>query len=93
MKAIFNKTVIAQSSNTVVVEGNYYFPLDCINSTHFTETAHHSSCPWKGEASYYTIRVNDKTSENAAWIYKKPKDAAQEIKNHVAFSKNILVEE
>jgi uncharacterized protein (DUF427 family) len=92
MKAIFNKTVIAQSDKTVVVEGNNYFPLESINMDYFTETTHHSTCPWKGKASYYTVKVNDEISENAAWFYKDPKDAAKEIKNYVAFWKNVSVE-
>ncbi|SHM63983.1 DUF427 domain-containing protein [Flavobacterium xanthum] len=92
MKAIFNKTVIAQSDKIVVVEGNNYFPLESINMDYFTETTHRSTCPWKGEASYYTVKVNDEISENAAWFYKNPKDAAKEIKNHVAFWKNVSVE-
>lgn len=92
MKAIFNKTVIAQSDKTVVVEGNNYFPLESINMDYFTETTHHSTCPWKGKASYYTIKVNDEITENAAWFYKEPKDAAKELKNHVAFWKNVSVE-
>ncbi|WP_016991281.1 DUF427 domain-containing protein [Flavobacterium sp. ACAM 123] len=92
MKAIFNKTVVAQSEHTVVVEGNHYFPLESINSDYFTETIHNTTCPWKGEASYYSIKVNDEISENAGWSYKNPKEAAKEIKNHVAFWKNVTIE-
>jgi uncharacterized protein (DUF427 family) len=92
MKAIFNKVVVAQSEHTVVIEGNYYFPLESVNLNYLSETSHHSTCPWKGEASYYTVKVNDEISENAAWFYKNPKDAAKEIKNHVAFWKNVSVE-
>ena len=92
MKAIFNKVVVAQSELTVVVEGNHYFPLESVNKDYLSETSHHTTCPWKGEASYYTVKVNDKSSENAAWFYKNPKDAAKEIKNHVAFWKNVSVE-
>jgi uncharacterized protein (DUF427 family) len=92
MKAIFNKTVIAESDKTVVVEGNNYFPIESINKDYFTETSHNSTCPWKGKASYYSIKVNDEISENAAWSYKEPKDAAKEIKNYVAFWKNVSVE-
>ncbi|MFT5251829.1 MAG: hypothetical protein ACI87N_000821 [Flavobacteriales bacterium] len=93
MKAIFNKTVVAQSDNTVTVEGNHYFPLESIYRDYFTKTSHHSTCPWKGDASYYTLNVNDEISENAAWSYNNPKDAAKEIKNYVAFWKNVSVEE
>jgi len=93
MKAIFNNIVIAQSEHPVVIEGNYYFPLESVNNDYLSETSHHSTCPWKGEASYYTVKVNDEISENAAWSYKNPKDAAKEIKNHVAFWKNVSVKE
>jgi uncharacterized protein (DUF427 family) len=93
MKAIFNNVVIAQSEHPVVIEGNYYFPLESVNIDYLSETSHRSTCPWKGEASYYTVKVNDENSENAAWSYKNPKDAAKEIKNHVAFWKNVSVEE
>jgi uncharacterized protein (DUF427 family) len=92
MKAIFNKIVVAQSDQTIVVEGNHYFPVESIQSDYFNETAHQTTCPWKGEASYYTLKVDDKINENAAWFYKNPKDAAKEIKNHVAFWKNVSVE-
>lgn len=93
MKAIFNNKVVAQSDKTIVVEGNHYFPVQSIHSDYFTETTHHTTCPWKGNASYYTINVDDDSSENAAWFYKDPKDAAKEIKNYVAFWKNVSVEE
>ncbi|MBX9886778.1 MAG: DUF427 domain-containing protein [Flavobacteriaceae bacterium] len=92
MKAIFNKTVVAQSDNTIVIEGNHYFPIESIHSDYFTKTTHHTTCPWKGEASYYTLKVKDEISENAAWSYNDPKDSAKEIKNYVAFWKNVSVE-
>lgn len=93
MKAIFNKTVVAQSDQTIVVEGNHYFPVESIQSDYFIATSHQTTCPWKGVASYYTVKVDDKISENTAWFYKKPKEAAKEIKNYVAFWKNVSVEE
>ncbi|SHG32652.1 Uncharacterized conserved protein, DUF427 family [Flavobacterium segetis] len=93
MKAIFNKVVIAESQNTVVVEGNHYFPFANINWDYFTETSYHTTCPWKGKASYYTVKVNDEVGENAAWFYKEPKDAATKIKDHVAFWKKVTIEE
>ncbi|NRT15846.1 uncharacterized protein (DUF427 family) [Flavobacterium sp. 28A] len=93
MKAIFNNKVVAQSDKTIVIEGNHYFPVESIHRDYFTETTHHTTCPWKGKASYYTINVDDDSSENAAWFYKDPKDAAKEIKNYVAFWKNVSVEE
>ena len=91
MKAIFNNVVIAQSEHTVLIEGNYYFPVESVNTDYLTETNHHSTCAWKGQASYYTVNVDDSNSENAAWCYKNPKDAAQEIKNYIAFWKNVSV--
>ena len=93
MKAIFNKVVIAESQETVVVEGNYYFPFTSVNWDYFTETNHHSTCPWKGKASYYTVKVDDEVNDNAAWFYKEPKEAAMGIKEHLAFWKNVTIEE
>ena len=93
MKAIFNKVVIAESQETLVVEGNHYFPFGSVNWDYFTETSHHSTCPWKGKASYYTVKVNDEISENAAWFYKEPKELAVKIKDHIAFWKKVTIEE
>jgi len=93
MKAYYNDTVIAESDATVVVEGNHYFPPEAINEDYFMPTDHRTRCPWKGEAQYYTITVDGKTNENAAWTYLEPKDAAAEIRKHVAFWKGITVKE
>lgn len=92
MKAIWNNTVLAESDDTIVVEGNHYFPLKAVNSDHFSLTDHTTVCPWKGKASYYTIEVDGKTNKNAAWTYRDPKDAASQIKDHVAFWKGVTVE-
>ncbi|MBL7711935.1 MAG: DUF427 domain-containing protein [Chitinophagaceae bacterium] len=92
MKAIFNGTVIAESDNTILVEGNHYFPAESIRKEYFTETSHHSVCPWKGLASYYTVSVNGQQNENAAWFYKNPMPAAAEIRNYVAFWKGVSVQ-
>lgn len=91
MKAIYNGQVLAESQDTIVVENNHYFPKDSINSDYFKDSAKHSTCPWKGEASYYTIEVDGKTNADAAWYYPEPKDAAKEIKNYVAFWKGVEV--
>lgn len=91
MKAIWNGTIIAESDNTVVVDGNHYFPLDSINPQFFDESAHTSTCGWKGLANYYTINVGGKENVNAAWIYKTPKEAASEIKDYIAFWQGITV--
>lgn len=85
MKAIWKDTVLAESDDTVLLEGNHYFPPDALNEDYFEESDHQTTCPWKGQASYYNVVVNDERSENAAWTYPDPKDAASEIEKHVAF--------
>lgn len=85
MKAIWNGKILAESNNTEVVEGNHYFPPESINKEYFKESSHSTVCPWKGDASYYHIKVDGETNENAAWYYPAPKDAARQIKDHVAF--------
>ena len=89
--ATWNGTVIAESNDTVVVEGNQYFPLDSVRADVLSETDTHSVCPWKGTASYYSITVDGKTNTDAAWFYPQPKDAAAEIRDHVAFWKGVEV--
>ncbi len=91
MKAIWNGTVIAESKDTVVVEGNHYFPASSIHSEFFAQSATHSVCPWKGTASYYTVQVDGQTNPDAAWYYPTPKDAAKQIAGHVAFWKGVQV--
>ena len=81
----FNGTVIARSDETVVVEGNHYFPLDSVTSDVLRPTDHSTHCPWKGDASYYDVVVDGERAENAAWYYPAPKEAAAEIAGHVAF--------
>ena len=93
MKAYWNGQIIAESDDTVVVEGNHYFPADSIAKQYFKQSDSTTECPWKGEASYYTIEVEGKTNEDAAWYYPDPKDAAKEIKDHVAFWKGVEVTE
>ncbi len=85
MKAVLHGTVLADSDDTVVIEGNHYFPPDSVNTEYFSPTDRTTVCPWKGEASYYDITVDGRTESNAAWYYPQPKDKAAEIKNHVAF--------
>lgn len=92
MKAIWNNTIIAESDNTVVVEGNHYFPKDAIKSEFFADSSTHTTCPWKGSASYYSLQVDGKANPDAAWYYPEPKDAANQIKDHVAFWKGVRVE-
>jgi uncharacterized protein (DUF427 family) len=93
MKAIWHGTVIAESDDTILIEGNHYFPFDSINQAYFTDSTHTSTCGWKGLANYYTINVNGKINENAAWVYKTPKTAAIEIKGYIAFWQGITVTE
>lgn len=93
MKATWNNVEIAKSENTVVVEGNHYFPPETINRDYVQESSTHTTCPWKGEASYYNVVVNGEVNKNAAWYYPEPRDAAAEIKNHVAFWRGVKVEE
>ncbi|MCA9914135.1 MAG: DUF427 domain-containing protein [Anaerolineae bacterium] len=87
-KAIVNGVVLAESDKFEVVEGNIYFPPESVNKEYFSETSRHTTCPWKGEASYYTLKVGDTVLENAAWFYPQPKNAAEQIRNHVAFYPN-----
>jgi uncharacterized protein (DUF427 family) len=91
MKALWNGQVLAESDNTVVVENNHYFPADSLNMDLFSKTDYKTTCPWKGVASYYSIHVDGQVNENAAWYYPEPKEAASEIKNHVAFWKGVNV--
>ncbi len=91
MKAIWNNICIAESQNTVVVEGNNYFPLSSINKIYFVESSYRTICPWKGEAHYYDVVVDGEKNENAAWYYPQPKEDAIHIKDYVAFWKGIQV--
>ena len=91
MKAIYNNQVLAESEDTIVIENNHYFPAESINKAYFKDSSKHTTCPWKGEASYYSIEVDGKTNPDAAWFYPEPKDAAKEIKNYVAFWKGVEV--
>ena len=89
--ATFKGQVIAESAETVVVEGNHYFPPAAVNQDYLQASDTSSVCPWKGTAGYYDVVVGDDVSEAAAWYYAEPKDAAAEIKDHVAFWKDVEV--
>lgn len=91
-KAIWEGAVLAQSDQTVEVEGNQYFPPDTINQEHFAPSETHTTCPWKGKASYYDVLVDGKKNEDAAWYYPEPKPAASQIKGYVAFWRGVKVE-
>jgi len=91
MKAVWNGTVIAQSDATVVVEGNHYFPADSVVAEYLVPSETHSTCPWKGVASYYSLDVAGKKNPDAAWFYPEPKLAAQDIKDRIAFWRGVEV--
>ena len=91
MKAIWNGAVIAESNDTVVVEGNHYFPRESIDERFFAESDNHSVCSWKGTADYFHVEVDGKRNPNAAWFYPDPSAAASEIAGHVAFWRGVEV--
>lgn len=91
MKAIWNGAILAESDDTIIVEGNHYFPPESINEAYFTPSSKNTTCPWKGVASYYTIEVDGKTNPDAAWYYPQPKEAAARIKDRVAFWRGVTV--
>lgn len=93
MKAVWRNSVLAESDRTIVVEGNHYFPPDSIKKEYFRSSDTHSTCPWKGLASYYHVDVGGQVNEDAAWYYPEPKDAARSIKDYVAFWRGIEVGE
>lgn len=92
MKAVWHGKTIAESDDTVVVEGNHYFPSDSIRHEYFRVSDGHTYCPWKGEASYYDIAVDGAVNEVAAWYYPEPEEAAANIKGRIAFWKGVVVE-
>ncbi len=91
MQAIWNGKVLAESDATVVVEGNHYFPPESIHKQYFQPSDKHTTCPWKGLASYYDVVVDGKVNKDAAWYYPDPKPAAKQIKDRVAFWKGVDV--
>jgi len=93
MKAIWNGTIIAESNTTKVVEDHHYFPPNSVRKELLRESSYRSTCPWKGEAHYYDVVVDDQENKRAAWYYPAPKDAASEIKDHVAFWRGIEIKE
>ncbi|MBZ9714092.1 DUF427 domain-containing protein [Deinococcus multiflagellatus] len=93
MKAMWNGAVIAQSNDTVVVEGNHYFPADSVRAEYLKPSATRTTCPWKGEASYHSLLVDGQENPDAAWFYPAPKDAARQIQGRVAFWKGVRVTE
>jgi uncharacterized protein (DUF427 family) len=91
MKAIWRDRVLAESGDTIVIEGNHYFPPASINREFFRESHTKTTCPWKGQASYYDVIVDGEVNKDAAWYYPDPKVAAAEIKGYVAFWRGVKV--
>lgn len=91
-RAVWNGVVLAESDRTETVEGNQYFPPDSIHSEYFQDSSTHTTCGWKGIASYYSIVVNGQTNKDAAWYYPTPKDAAKNIAGYIAFWKGVKIE-
>lgn len=91
MKAVWNGVVLAQSEDTVVVEGNHYFPPEAIRREHFRPSSHESFCGWKGTARYYDVVANGQTNPQAAWYYPEPMPAAENVRGRIAFWKGVAV--
>lgn len=92
MKAIWNQQILAESDTTVVIENNHYFPPESLNKTFFSESDTHTHCPWKGEASYYSLEVDGKSNPDAAWYYPETSHAAKPIEGYVAFWKGVEIQ-
>ena len=93
VKAVWNGKVIAESDETVVVEGNYYFPRESVNASYLSDSELHSVCPWKGQASYHTLEVDGKLNVDAAWYYPETKTRAKPIEGRIAFWRGVTIEE
>lgn len=93
MKAIWRGTVLAESNDTVLVEGNHYFPAEAVKPQHLLPSNTKTMCPWKGQASYHTVFVDGDANPDAAWYYPDPKEAAANIKGRIAFWKGVQVVE
>ncbi|MFS8798971.1 DUF427 domain-containing protein [Synechococcus sp. R60.3] len=91
-RAIWNGVVVAETDRYETVEGNIYFPPESLRREYFQPSSTHTICPWKGEASYYTLVVNGQENKDAAWYYPDPKPAAANIRGYVAFWKGVKVE-
>jgi uncharacterized protein (DUF427 family) len=91
MKAMWRDRILAESNDTIVIEGNHYFPPESIKREYFQESSTHTTCPWKGLASYCDVVINGQVNKDAAWYYPEPKEAAKQIQNRVAFWKGVQV--
>lgn len=92
VRAVWNGAVLAESDDTIVLEGNHYFPRESLRGEHLVPSSHSTVCPWKGVASYLTVEVEGRQNEAAAWFYANPSPAARKIKNRVAFWRGVRVE-
>ena len=93
MKAIWNGKILAESNKTIVVENNHYFPPSAINRDFFKQSQTHTTCPWKGEASYYDLVVDEEINKDAAWYYPETSELARNIKGYIAFWKGVEIKE
>jgi len=91
MRAVWNNVVVAESDDIITVEGNAYFPVSSLKDGHFEDNPKHTTCHWKGQASYFDVVVNGERNRAAAWYYAAPKDAAKHIEGRVAFWKGVQV--
>ena len=92
VKAVFNGTVIAETEEYEIVEGNVYFPPESINREFFSDSELHTTCSWKGVANYYSVNAGGTEARDVAWYYPDPSDAASNIKDHVAFYPQVTIE-
>ena len=93
IEAVWNDQVIASSDDTIVVEGNHYFPREDVDPTLLTKSATTSECPWKGTAHYLNLEIEGERNEDAAWYYPEPKPEAAKVKDRIAFWKGVEIEE
>lgn len=93
MKAVWKGQVVAQSDDTVVVEGNHYFPPDSIQKDFFKPSTHHTICHWKGKASYYSLSIDGEENKNAAWYYPNAEEEAKHIEGYIAFGNGVRISE
>ena len=91
MKAIWNDTLIAESNDTLIIEGNHYFPRESVKSALLVDSSTHTNCPWKGQASYFNISAGGKTNKDVAWYYPSAKPMAKKIEGYVAFWKGVEI--
>ena len=92
LKALWKERVLAESENTILIEGNHYFPPGDVKEEYLVESEHRTTCPWKGLAHYYHLRAGEDQSENAVWSYPEPKEKARQITGYYAFGKEVIVE-